>query len=78
MSLFNFKATIIADYLTDPANQRELAAFARTEEGRNLVGSFMKSKEGREFLRSLVPVLLDFLAVPEETKKTVIAAIPAN
>ncbi len=76
MSLFGFREKMIADYLTDPENMLALAAFARTDDGKKLVANFMRHPEGREFLRSLLPVLFEFLDVPAGTKETVIGAIP--
>lgn len=73
--LFNMQEKVITDYLTNPENQRYLVSFATSPEGKRLVADFLKRPEGRDFIMQLVPVLLDHLGVPGETKNTIMNAI---
>ncbi len=74
-SFFNLQEKVIADYLTNPENQKALVSFAKSDEGKRLVADFLKQPSGRDFIMQLVPVLLDHLGVPEDTKKNIISAI---
>ncbi len=74
-SFFNLQEKVIADYLTNPENQRALVSFAKSDEGKRLVADFMKLPTGRDFIMQLVPVLLEHLGVPEDTKKIIMYAI---
>jgi len=49
LSIFNLQEKVIADYLTDPENQRALVSFAKSEEGKKLVADFLKRPEGGNF-----------------------------
>ncbi len=75
LSLFSLQEKVIADYLTNPENQKALVSFAKSDDGKRLVSDFLKRPAGRDFIMQLVPLLLEHLGVPEDTKKIIMYAI---
>jgi hypothetical protein len=72
---FDIRETIIAEYLSDASNRRVLRSFASSPEGRKIIEDYLNSPEGPKMLQALMPLILEHIDVPEETKEHIISAL---
>jgi hypothetical protein len=69
------REAIIAEYLSNAANRRVLRSFASSPEGKRIIEDYLNSPEGPKMLQTLVPLILEHIEVPVETKKQIISAL---
>ncbi len=73
--LIEIRDSIIAEDLSNEGNRVVLRTFASSPEGKRIIEDYLNSSEGPKMLRLLMPLILDHIKVPDETKDSVLRAL---